>query len=368
MHVKCLVWDLDNTVWDGIVLEGDQPSPFPSAVRTLRTLDQRGVLHAVASRGDAEVATRHLELHGLLDLFTVVEVGWGAKSAAVRRIGEALNIGLDTLAFVDDDPVERAEVADALAVVRCYPAGTVGTLPDRPEFQPAVVTAEARSRRQLYRAARHRDRAEQEFGGSSAEFLASLGLVMTVRRATADDLDRAHELTVRTHQLNTTGRTFGVAELRAMCASPDHEVLVASLTDRFGDYGTIGLAVTELSGSDATLKLLLMSCRVMSRGVGAVLVDHVVRRALRAGRRPVAEFVPTGVNRAMLVTFRFGGFEPAGEEGGRLLLAVDPRRPRPPGSGHVTVVSEDADAEGAVTEDAVTEDAVTEAAGAEGSA
>ncbi|GLZ40298.1 HAD-IIIC family phosphatase [Actinokineospora sp. NBRC 105648] len=341
MHVKCLVWDLDNTLWDGILLEGDEPVPFTAAVRTLRALDERGVLHAVASRSDAEQAAGHLRRHGLIDFFTVVEVGWGAKSAAVARIAQTLDIGVETLAFVDDDPVERAEVAGELPMVRCYPAGEAGALPDRPEFQPPFITAESRQRRLLYRAARLRVQAEQEFAGSSAQFLTSLELVMTIRRATEDDLARAHELTVRTHQLNTTGLTFGMAELRALCESPDHEVLVARLTDRFGDYGTIGIAVTDLSTTDAVLKLLLMSCRVLSRGVGSVLVEHVVQRALRAGRRPVAEFVPTGVNRAMLVTFRFGGFEVVREDAERLVLAVDPGRPRPPGPGHVTVLAED---------------------------
>ncbi|MFZ2174797.1 MAG: HAD-IIIC family phosphatase [Rhodococcus sp. (in: high G+C Gram-positive bacteria)] len=307
--VKCVVWDLDDTIWDGVVLEQDVPVPKPEVLRTITELDARGILHAVASRGEYEPAVAHLRSHGLEEMFCAIDVGWGPKSGAVRRIAETLNIGLDTIAFVDNDPVERAEVSAALPNVRCYPVEAAGSLPHLSELTPAAITEESRQRRALYRAERTRQAVEQEFQGSSAEFLTSLGLVMKVRPATEDDLDRAHELTVRSHQLNTTGRTFGIDALRQLCVSERHEVLVASLCDRFGGYGTIGLAVSEIRGEQSVLQLLLMSCRVMSRGVGTAFIRHVVERARSRGRRPYAEFVPTDVNRVMLVTLRFAGFE-----------------------------------------------------------
>jgi FkbH-like protein len=318
--VKCLVWDLDDTMWDGVVLEGDDPVPFPAAMATLNTLDQRGILHAAASRGEPEIASAHLAKHDLAEMFVVLQVNWGAKSESVRRVAEVLNIGLDTIAFIDNDPLEREEVASALPMVRCYSADEAGRLPSLAEFQPEVRTAEARERRTMYRVEAARRDAETQHKGPSAEFLASLDLQMTVREATAENLARAHELTVRTHQLNTTGWTADMDELRRLCESPAHEVLVADLTDRFGPYGTIGLALSTVTPSESVMKLLLMSCRVMSRGVGTVLLDHVVGRALAAGRQPMAEFVRTDVNRSMLVTLRFGGFEVAEHTGDRMLL------------------------------------------------
>jgi FkbH-like protein len=315
-----LVWDLDDTVWDGVVLEGDDPVPVPAAVATLNTLDERGILHAAASRGEPEVASAHLTKHDLAEMFVVLQVNWDAKSESVRRVAEALNIGLDTIAFIDNDPLERAEVSGALPMVRCYSADEAGRLSSLPEFQPEARTTEARQRRTMYRVEAARQDAETHHAGPSAEFLASLDLQMTVREATAENLARAHELTVRTHQLNTTGWTADMDELRRLCESPTHEVLVADLTDRFGPYGTIGLALSAVTPSQSVLKLLLMSCRVMSRGVGTVLLDHVVGRALAAGRQPMAEFVQTDVNRSMLVTLRFGGFELVEHTGDRMLL------------------------------------------------
>lgn len=308
--VKCVVWDLDDTVWDGVLLESDAAVPKNEVIHTLNVLDRRGILHAVASRGEYRPALAHLRASGIDDLFSAVEVSWGRKSDAVLRIAATLGIGVDTVAFVDNDPVELAEVAAALPDVRCFRAEQIGTLPNLPDLTPAVVTEDARARRRYYRSERERLAGEAEFAGSSAEFLASLDLEMTVRPAVADDLDRAGELTVRTHQLNTTGRTFGLVALREMCDSERYEVLVASLTDRYGDYGTIGLAVTELRDDDSVLQLLLMSCRVISRGVGASLIGYVADRALARGGRSFAEFVPTDVNRVMLVALRFAGFAP----------------------------------------------------------
>jgi len=336
--VKCLVWDLDDTLWDGVVLEGDRPRPFRAAVNTLRILDRRGILHAVASRGDRATAAGHLAEHGLDDLFCVLDIGWGAKSGAIRRIVAELNIGLDTVAFADNDAAERAEVAAALPMVRCYRAEQVGELASLPEFQPRVVTDESRQRRHRYLANRDRTTAEQAFVGSPAEFLVSLDLTMTIRNATEDDLARAHELTVRTHQLNTTGRTFDIDRLRELCTSDRHEVLIASLTDRFGTYGAVGLAVISFIGADAVLELLLMSCRVLSCGVGAVLLGHVVHDVAKRGWRPVARFVRTPVNQIMLVTLRFAGFELIERDGDRMMLAFDLRRPLPELPGHVRVV------------------------------
>lgn len=186
--VKCLVWDLDDTLWDGVVLEGDAPPPFPRATTTLKTLDSRGILHAAASRGDHDTATAHLDATRLGEWFCAARISWGDKSAAVRHIAETLNIGLDTVAFIDNDPAERAEVLAALPMVRCYPADLAGQLPELPEFRPAHVTAEAAGRRLLYRTEWRRRQAEEESGGDRRAFLASLDLVMEIAPATGRHL------------------------------------------------------------------------------------------------------------------------------------------------------------------------------------
>jgi FkbH-like protein len=330
-QVKCVVWDLDNTVWDGILLEDGDVRVRPEAASLIRALDQRGILNSVASRNDQDAAMAALERAGLAEFMLCPQIGWNQKSDSVAAVASALNIGLDAIAFIDDQEFERDEVGFRHPQVLRYDAADVASLAERPEFTPKFVTGESALRRHLYTSGFERDRAEQQFAGTNEEFLATLGMVMTIAPATVGDLRRAEELTIRTNQLNSTGVTYSYAELETMLASPRHLLLVAGLDDRYGSYGKIGLALVETGSAEWTLKLLLMSCRVMSRGVGTVLLQHVMRQANAAGARLLAEFVPTDRNRVMYVTYRFAGFtEHAERDGLRVLAAPAGEVPAPP--------------------------------------
>lgn len=335
---KCLVWDLDNTVWDGVLLEGDRLTLREGVADTLRTLDRRGILHSVASRNDPEQALAKLREFGLDEYFLHPQIGWRPKSQSVRAVAGALGIGVDALAFVDDDPFERGEVAFAVPEVLCLDASEVAGLAGRPEFSPAYVTEDAGRRRQMYRAAQRRTTAEEEFDGPQEGFLAGLDMRLRIAAARAEDLRRAEELTVRTHQLNATGRTYSYAELDALRTSDTHELLVVELTDRFGPYGTIGLVLLETGSHTWTLRLLLMSCRVLSRGIGAILVNLLRQRAREAGRRLLADFVRTDRNRMMYVAYRLGGFREVGRQDGVLVLESDLSEV-PPLPGYVTLTT-----------------------------
>lgn len=338
--VKCVVWDLDNTLWHGVLLE-DGASPLRDGVaRAVRELDARGFVQSIASRNDEQAALARLKETGLDEYFLVPQIGWGAKSASVRRIAQALNLAVEAFLFIDDDAFEREEVGRAHPGIRVADAAEVGAgLLERADLTPASVTVDGRRRRRMYQAQLRRDDAEQDFSGPPEEFLASLDMVLTVRHAREEDLPRAEELTVRTHQLNATGYTYSYQELDGFRDSQDRSLLVAALRDRFGDYGTVGLVLVDHAPGLWTLKLLLVSCRVMSRGIGTVLLNHVIARARDAGVRLTGEFVPTGRNRPMMVAYRFAGFTSAGERDGVTVLehtaAAVPALP-----AHLRLVSE----------------------------
>lgn len=313
--VKCVVWDLDHTVWNGILLEDERVELRPGVREILRELDERGILQSVASRNDHDRAMARLEALGISEYFLYPHINWNAKGQNVAAIARALNIGPDTLLFVDDQPFEREEVAFACPAVRTFDAAELAGLLDRPEMNPEFLTDDSRNRRRMYMADISRNRAEETFAGPAEEFLRTLDMRFTLSPCSEDDLQRAEELTVRTNQLNTTGYTYGYDELNAFRASPGHLLLVAGLEDRYGTYGKIGLALVEKAPAFWTLKLLLMSCRVMSRGVGTIMISHVMREAKAAGARLRAEFKPNGRNRMMEVTYRFGGFSEVAREG-----------------------------------------------------
>ncbi|WP_207780931.1 HAD-IIIC family phosphatase [Cognatiluteimonas telluris] len=319
-RVKCVVWDLDHTLWDGILSEGDEVRPRPGVEATLRTLDERGILLSIASKNDAGPAMAKLAELGLEDYFLYPQVNWGAKSQSIARIAEAFNIGIDALAFIDDQPFERDEVASVHADVLCLDAGEVATLLECPELQPRFITDESRRRRQMYRSDQQRNESEQDFEGPRESFLASLGLVFSIAPADVEDLRRLEELVARTNQLNTTGRIYSHAELDAFRVSPRHELLVASLEDKYGEYGKIGLALVEKSGRDWTIRAFLMSCRVISRGVGSTFLNWIVNRAREAEVHLFADMVPNERNRMMYATYRFAGFQPHAKNGGAEVL------------------------------------------------
>ncbi|MFG2652941.1 HAD-IIIC family phosphatase [Streptomyces sp. NPDC048436] len=331
-RVKCVVWDLDNTLWDGVLLEeAEAVVPRPEVVEFIRRLDRRGVLHSVASRNDRQAAMERLTALGLADMFVYPQINWNPKSDSLREVARALNVSIDALAFVDDQPFERAEVAHALPEVLCLTPEDLADALDLPELNPRFVTDESARRREMYRSQAVREDEEREFTGTPEEFLAKLEMEFTIRRAGVDDLQRAEELTVRTNQLNSTGRTYSYEELAALSNSPDHVLLVAELTDRYGSYGTIGLALAERGRPHWHLRLLLMSCRTMSRGVGTILLTHVMRSAREAGAEALrADFVETGRNRMMQITYAFAGFAEVGRDGDALLLESDLQRIQDP--------------------------------------
>ncbi|QFZ20151.1 HAD-IIIC family phosphatase [Saccharothrix syringae] len=306
--VKCLVWDLDNTLWRGTLLEDGRVDLVEGVREVVLALDARGVLQSVASRNDHDLAWAKLEELGLAEYFVLPHINWGRKSDSVLAVAERLRFAQDTIAFVDDQPAERAEVASRAPAVRCYRAEDALSLPDRPEFSPAAVTADSRRRREMYQAGFRREAAQEAFTGPDAEFLRSLRLWMRIERADGERLSRVSELTLRTSQMNATGVYYSDADLRALVADPRHEVLVVGMGDRFGPHGAVGVVLLEVGAGYWHLKLLATSCRVVSFGAGGTVLAWLGDQAALAGVHLVADFRRTARNRVMEVAYRFAGY------------------------------------------------------------
>jgi FkbH-like protein len=306
--IKVVVWDLDNTLWDGRLVETPDVKPRPGVLEVIRGLDERGVLHSVASRNDHGPAIDALHRLGLAKYFLYPQIGWGAKSASIREIAELLNLGVDSFAFVDDEPFERAEVAAAEPGVLCLDPDAGVDPKTWDSLVPRTPTRDARRRRALYLAEQDRKEAERRFDGPPEAFLASLEMTLTVGPATAEDLARAEELAARTNQLNTNPGAYREGEIGELLHSDRHRLLLARLQDRYGDYGTIASVLIEYGETVWTLKQLAVSCRAMGRGIEVVLVDCVRRLARTAGVGLCAEFRSNGRNdilRRVLLRCRF---------------------------------------------------------------
>ena len=321
--IKCIVWDLDNTVWDGVLLEGGGATLRKGVADAIRYFDERGILQSISSRNEFKSAMSNLKRHGLDGYFLYPEIHWNAKSESVKRISKNLNIGLDSILFLDDQEFEREEVNYAVPEVRCIDADDLNELVASPSISKMPVTEESRKRRLLYQQEFGRKKYEDTFGGDNLGFRKSLGLRFTIFQPEASDFTRASELTVRSHQLNTTGNVYSEEELKTLVESDDHIVLLAKLEDRFGEYGTIGVAVLERRTDAFEMKLLLMSCRVMSRGVGTVFLLHLMQLARRESLPFYARFKRTDSNRMMYITYKMNGFYVLERDGSNELLRHD---------------------------------------------
>lgn len=306
--VKCLVWDLDNTLWQGTLLEGDDVLLADEVRAVIVALDARGILQSVASRNDHDLAWERLERLGVAEYFVCPRIGWGRKSDSVQQIADELNFAPETIAFIDDQATERAEVTYHLSQVRCYPAEQVGSLVGLPEFTPRTVTVDSKRRRQMYQAKVRREAEQSSFNGPDEEFLRSLNLVLRIDRAGEEELARVEELTLRTSQMNATGVHYSDAALRELLDDPRHEVLTATMTDRFGPHGAVGVLLLRTYAPVWHLKLLATSCRVVSFGAGTVILNWLSDSAARAGTHIVADFRPTARNRMMEIAYRFAGY------------------------------------------------------------
>lgn len=327
--IKCIVWDLDNTLWHGVLLEDEKVSLRKDIVNIIHTLDSRGIIQSIASKNDYATAIAKLAECGLKDYFLYPQINWNSKATSLQEIAKLLNIGLDAIAFVDDQLFELEEVNFSLAKVVCINADEIDNILDMPVMNPRFLTEDSRLRRLMYLSDIERQNAEKDFVGTTEEFLATLNMDFAISLAKEEDLQRAEELTLRTNQLNTTGYTYSYDELNHFRTSENYKLLVASLEDKYGSYGKIGLVLIECQTDAWKIKLLLMSCRVMSRGVGTIMLNYVMSLAKSNNVRLLAEFVSNNRNRMMYISYKFAGFKELENNDGLIVLENDLTRIQP---------------------------------------
>lgn len=311
---KCLVWDLDNTLWDGILTEDSNVKLFPNIVDIIKTLDNRGILQSIASKNDYEIAMNKLKEFGLEKYFIYPQINWNSKADSIKNISESINIGIDAIVFIDDNSSELEEVKFVHPDVSVINALEYNTILDLEYLKPNFITSDSKQRRQMYLNDIVRKKEEKEFTGSNKEFLKTLNMEVTISNVKEEDLQRVEELTIRTNQLNSTGYTYSYDELKDFIKSDKHIFLTVHLKDRLGDYGKVGLCLLEETEKSLSIKLLLMSCRVMTKGIGSTMLTNIIKLSESKNKRLFAEFLHTDRNRIMYITYKMNGFVGSDED------------------------------------------------------
>ncbi|MFI5301528.1 MAG: HAD-IIIC family phosphatase [Polyangiales bacterium] len=323
---KCVVLDLDNTTWGGVVgddgIEGirlgeDEDGPaFRGLQRFAKELSKRGLILAVCSKNTDSVArdafARHPDMVLKLDDIAVFVANWQDKATNIRHIQETLNIGLDSIVFLDDNPFERNLVRQILPQVIVPelpedPADYVRAVASLNLFETASASALDADRGRMYADQAKREGERAQFT-SLEEYLASLDTKVTVGRFDRFNLPRIVQLTQRSNQFNLTTRRYGEAECERFMNDQSAYPFHVSVRDKYGDFGLVQVAIVRISGADAVIDQFLMSCRVLMRGVEEFAMNRIFETAKARGcTRVVGTFIPTAKN-AMVAEFypRFG--------------------------------------------------------------
>lgn len=277
--VKCLVWDLDNTLWNGTLVETEEPMTLtlnPGVREVMEELDRRGILQSVASKNDSEPAMAVLEHLGIGDYFLYPQISWEPKSGSVEQIARSLNIGIDAMALIDDTAFERQQVQSVWPQVRTYDAGELRGLLTRPEFD-VPATAESRSRRAMYRAEERRNTLMKAEHRDIVDFLRRCNLKLHLFTPTTEEEKlRCYELAVRTNQLNMSGKKYTAGEFEEVLARPGHKNFAFSCGDDFGQYGIVGFGQYRVDGGVLIFTEFAMSCRVAGKFVESALFAHLL--------------------------------------------------------------------------------------------
>lgn len=312
---KCIVLDLDNTLWggvvgedgkDGILLSLDEKGEaYISFQQALRDLYDRGIILAINSKNNEKDALDVIRTHPNMILkephFGAMRINWNDKVENMKELAHELNIGLDSMVFLDDSPLQREAVKSALPEVAVpdmpeNPNHYTQMLLSLPYFETNSITDEDKMRGNFYVTERLRAKAENRFENREA-FLQSLGLQVRVGRNDATTTSRVAQLTEKTNQFNTNKAPHSEAEICTLIENDKTEVFYAHASDRFGDHGIIAAALVEKETLVWHIRTLLMSCRVFERGLEDAFVAAIADTAKAEGAESLSfDFVPTEKN------------------------------------------------------------------------
>lgn len=311
--IKLVVWDADNTLWDGSVYYTDKKAVQikPGTQAALKELDKRGIINTLCSKNEYKDVEAMLKKLNIDHYFKKPQVGWGLKSEAIKKLHKLFRTPYEQMIFIDDDPFQKAEVNSQIPDLKTISLSDPIDILNVKGIKPEKQTDEDRQRVRILKQQRDREQAEKNFGGNYKDFLRRCKIKMIIRKIKAKDWPRVIQLLNRTNELNATGNRYELTKLKKISKLNKDKILVAELTDKFGDYGLIAESIIETQKRNIwSIRELTVSCRTMGRGVGSTLVLAILRLAQKTNIKKVQGYVmPTESNWRMQPLFEKRGFK-----------------------------------------------------------
>ena len=284
--VKCVIVDLDNTMWKGVIRDLGVENLEIRIDRerfhwnVLAILHARGILIGVISKNDSYLETdikAFIKEHLAGTEFVCFKLSWKDKWENLLEVQQQLNIGLDSIAFIDDSRFEREQMKTMLGDVRVYDQNIFEQLLYLPEFQPEFITSESKKRTRFY--IQENQRKETQSTLTRDEFLQQCQFKINVEKMQPYQVDRVTELIQRTNQLNTSIKRYTKSQIIFFGRNRNCDIFTVSVSDKFGDYGLVGVCVCFRKGNVYEIDTLLFSCRIMSKGVEDYTLTSVLNYA-----------------------------------------------------------------------------------------
>jgi len=327
---KCLVLDLDNTLWGGVVGEdgllgikigqGDpEGEAFFDFQHKVKAIKNRGFILAICSKNNPEDALEVFKQKSEMPLkksdFAVIKINWDPKYLNIKKIAETLNIGTDSIVFIDDNPAECSLVDQMMPEVKTIllpsdPAAYPKMLDQINGFEKLQIIEDDLQKTNQYIQNQQRQESKNKISDLKT-YLESLETEITIREATEDDLPRVHQLFTKTNQFNLTTIRYSAGEVEQFFRDSDYVLTVISAKDRFGELGTIALYLLQFDRNSIVIDSFIMSCRAMGRGIETAIVNQIKSKYLmeREYIKLFSSYIPTHKNTPVETFFEEQKFE-----------------------------------------------------------
>lgn len=334
--IKCVVWDLDNTVWDGILVEdGIENLQLKKGIKEIFTqIEERGIINSIASKNNVDMAIKALEHFGIQDFFLFPKISWLPKSKSIREIALDLNVNVNALLFIDDSAFERNEVNTVLPQVKTIDAAEYANILNLPELD-VPVTDESKKRKSFYQNEVHRKEQSIHYEGDYFQFLKSCHIKLEILAYHQEHNERVYELTQRTNQMNFSGNRYERKDILNIVKDKDKVCYVLKCKDNFGEYGIIGFGI--FYKPENRLVDLMFSCRIQSKRVEHAFLSYLLQIHLTNGDVYVT-YKHTEKNKFSAQVFNDFGFETISKKGEFLELKFAQGR-HIPEDGIIEVIS-----------------------------
>lgn len=323
MNIKCVIWDLDNTLWEGTLSENGFVKEKQEIVDLIIEMNHKGIINSICSKNEEALALSQLEKLGLCQLFVLPKINWNKKSENIQLLINQLKLRAENILFIDDSDFELDEVKNKHPQLNILNMKEIEYLKSYLASLTDEMTEETSNRIDFYKLEEQRVVAQLSSKLTDQEFLATCDIQVKMKLAKETDLDRIHELIDRTNQINSSGIRYGKSEIIACIEDSEKEVFIASVKDKYGDYGKSALLITEKDMNRYTVHLLIVSCRLLGKSISQYLLHFAFSRAVSLKKVLFCcEYKQTSSNRKILLLYLLNQMKYQNNKNGMFIYSI----------------------------------------------